>query len=51
MRLREFRTVTGERLLQEIARQNDLSKATLKQLKSLLSAIFNMPSARASSTV
>jgi integrase len=40
MRLREFRTVTGERLLQEIARQNDLSKATLKQLKSLLSAIF-----------
>lgn len=51
MRLREFRTATGERLLQEIARQNDLSKATLKQLKSLLSAIFNMPSARASSTV
>jgi len=40
VRLREFRTVTGERLLQEIARQNDLSKATLKQLKSLLSAIF-----------
>jgi integrase len=40
MRLREFRTVTGEHLLQEIARQNDLSKATLKQLKSLLSAIF-----------
>ena len=40
MRLREFRTVTGEHLLQEIARHNDLSKATLKQLKSLLSAIF-----------
>ena len=40
VRLREFRTVTGEHLLQEIARQNDLSKATLKQLKSLLSAIF-----------
>jgi integrase len=40
MRLREFRTVTGEHLLQEIARQNELSKATLKQLKSLLSAIF-----------
>jgi integrase len=40
LRLREFRTVTGEHLLQEIARQNDLSKATLKQLKSLLSAIF-----------
>jgi integrase len=39
-RLREFRTVTGEHLLQEVARQNDLSKATLKQLKSLLSAIF-----------
>jgi integrase len=40
LRLREFRTVTGEKLLAEIARQNDLSKATLKQLKSLLSAIF-----------
>jgi integrase len=40
MRLREFRTVTGEHLLQEIARHNDLSRATLKQLKSLLSAIF-----------
>jgi len=40
MRLRDFRTVTGEHLLQEIARQNDLSKATLKQFKSLLSAIF-----------
>jgi integrase len=40
LRLREFRTVTGEHLLQEIARHNDLSKATLKQLKSLLSAIF-----------
>jgi len=40
VRLREFRKVTGEHLLQEIARQNSLSKATLKQLKSLLSAIF-----------
>lgn len=40
VRLRELRTVTGEHLLQEIARQNSLSKATLKQLKSLLSAIF-----------
>lgn len=40
IRLREFRTVTGEHLLQEIARHNDLSRATLKQLKSLLSAIF-----------
>lgn len=40
IRLREFRTVTGEHLLQEIARHNDLTRATLKQLKSLLSAIF-----------
>jgi len=40
VRLREFRTVTGEKLIADIARQNDLSKATLKQLKSLLSAIF-----------
>ena len=40
IRLRDFRTVTGEHLLQEIARHNDLSRATLKQVKSLLSGIF-----------
>lgn len=40
IRLREFRTVTGEQLVAEIARQNDVSRATLKQMKSLLSAVF-----------
>ena len=39
-RLREFRTVTGEQLIADIARQNELSRATLKQFKSFLSAIF-----------
>ena len=38
--LRDFRTVTGERLISDIARQNDLSRATLKQIKSFLSAVF-----------
>ena len=40
VRLREFRTVTGEQLIADIARKNDLSRATLWQLKSFLSAIF-----------
>lgn len=40
IRLRDFRTVTGENLMAEIARREDLSRATLKQYKSLLSAIF-----------
>ncbi len=40
VRLREFRTVTGEHLIADIARNSDLSRATLKQYKSLLSAIF-----------
>jgi hypothetical protein len=31
VRLRDFRTVTGEQLIAEIARQNDLSRATSKQ--------------------
>ena len=39
-RLREFRTVTGQQLIEEIARQSDLSRATLHRLKSLLSGIF-----------
>jgi integrase len=40
VRLREFRTVTGEHLIAGITRQSDLSRATLKQLKSFLSAVF-----------
>ncbi len=40
VRLREFRTVIGEQIIAEIARQNDVSRATLKQMKSLLSAVF-----------
>jgi len=40
LRLREFRTCDGEQLLAEIARQNDLSRNTLKRIKSLLSGIF-----------
>lgn len=40
LRLREFRTCHGERLLAEIARQKPLSRNTLKHIKSLLSGIF-----------
>src|SRR5437868_7496170 len=40
IRLRDFRTVTGQQIIAEIARTNDLSRNTLKQLKSLLSAVF-----------
>jgi integrase len=40
IRIRDFRTVDGERIIAEIARQNNLSRSTLKQCKSLLSAIF-----------
>ena len=39
-RLRDFRTVDGECLLAEIARQNDLTRSTLKRIKSFLSGIF-----------
>ena len=38
--LREFRTCDGERLLAEIAQQSELSRNTLKHIKSLLSGIF-----------
>lgn len=40
IRLREFRTVTGQELIEAIARQNDLSRTTLHQFKSFLSAVF-----------
>ena len=38
--VRDFRTWDGERLLQRIASESNLSRATLMQIKSLLSAIF-----------
>lgn len=41
VRMREFRTADGERLLAEIAHQCDLSRTTLKHIKHLLSGIFN----------
>ena len=40
IRLREFRTCDGERLLSVIAQQKPFSRNTLKHLKSLLSGIF-----------
>jgi len=40
VRLREFRTCDGEKLLAEIARQRVLSRSTLKRIKSLLSGVF-----------
>lgn len=41
--LREFSTPMAQRLLDEIARQNpEMKKATLRQLKSVLSAIFKL---------
>ena len=39
-RLRDFRTLDGERVLADIARQNDLARNTLKHIKNLLSGIF-----------
>ena len=39
-RLREFRTCDGERLLADIARQHNLSRSTLRHIKTLLSGIF-----------
>jgi integrase len=38
--VRDFRTWDGERLLQRIAAESDLSRASLKHVKSVLSAIF-----------
>lgn len=40
LRLREFRTADGERLMSEVARQNDLSRWTLRHIKAFLSGIF-----------
>ena len=40
LRLRDFRTPDGERLMSEIARQNDLSRWTLRHIKAFLSGIF-----------
>ena len=40
VRLREFRTCDGEKLLADIARQKTLSRSTLKRIKSLLSGVF-----------
>ena len=40
VRLREFRTCDGEKLLAEIARQRELSRNSLKHIKSLLSGVF-----------
>ena len=40
IRLREFRTCDGERLLAEIAQKGQPSRNTLKHIKSLLSGIF-----------
>jgi len=38
--LREFRTVDGERILESIAKDNDLTSTTLAHIKALLSGIF-----------
>jgi integrase len=40
IRIRDFRTVDGERLLAAIARQTSLTRTSLRNIKSLLSAIF-----------
>lgn len=40
VRVRDFRTVDGEHLLANIARQTALSRNSLKHLKSMLSAVF-----------
>ena len=38
--LREFRTVDGERILESIAKDNELTSTTLAHIKALLSGIF-----------
>lgn len=40
IRIRDFRTVDGERLVANVARHTDLTRNSLKHLKSLLSGIF-----------
>ena len=40
MRVRDFRTWDGEKLLKRIAEESSLSRASLKHVKSVLSAIF-----------
>jgi integrase len=40
IRLREFRTLDGERMLGSIAKKSSLNKTSLKHIKSLLSGIF-----------
>jgi hypothetical protein len=40
VRLREFRTVDGERILESIAKDNELTSTTLAHIKALLSGIF-----------
>jgi hypothetical protein len=40
MRVRDFRPWDGERLLKRIAEESDFSRASLKHVKSVLSAIF-----------
>jgi len=38
--LREFRTIDGERILESIARENDLASTTLAHIKAFLSGVF-----------
>ena len=38
--IRDFRTVEGERILKDVARHEDLSRATLRHIKSFLSGVF-----------
>jgi integrase len=39
-RIRDFRTADGEQMIADIARQNDLSRNTLKRIKSFMSGVF-----------
>jgi integrase len=40
VRVRDFKTCDGERLMQKVARKSDLSKTTLKHIKSWFSGVF-----------
>ena len=39
-RIRDFRTADGEQMIADIARQKDLSRNTLKRIKSFMSGVF-----------
>jgi hypothetical protein len=46
-RVRDFQTLDGQRVMNDIARKSDLSRTTLKHIKSVLSGVFTYAKNRA----